>query len=74
MIKFPVKISKFGTVSLYVSFLILQFVNIAIYPLTAQRDCKKFDPVKRAKEIFTALDLNGEYSVLLSLYDFEWNL
>ena len=26
-----------------------------------QRDCKKFDPVKRAKEIFTALDLNGEH-------------
>ena len=27
------------------------------------RDCKKFDPVKRAKEIFTALDLNGQYSL-----------
>ena len=30
----------------------------------AQRDCKKFDPVKRAKEIFTALDLNGVKSFL----------
>ena len=25
-----------------------------------QRDCKKFDPVKRAKEIFNALDANGD--------------
>ena len=24
------------------------------------RDCKKFDPVKRAKEIFNALDANGD--------------
>ncbi|XP_023320309.1 S-modulin [Eurytemora carolleeae] len=28
-----------------------------------QRDCKKFDPSKRAKEIFSALDLNGDGSV-----------
>ena len=28
-----------------------------------QRDCKKFDPVKRAKEIFNALDANGDGSV-----------
>jgi len=28
-----------------------------------QRDCKKFDPVKRAKEIFTALDLNGDGAI-----------
>jgi len=28
-----------------------------------QRDCKKFDPVKRAKEIFNALDANGDSSV-----------
>ena len=35
-------------------------VSDNIFPET-QRDCKKFDPVKRAKEIFTALDLNGEH-------------
>ena len=28
-----------------------------------QRDCKKFDPVKRAKEIFNALDANSDGSV-----------
>ena len=27
------------------------------------RDCKKFDPVKRAKEIFNALDANGDGAV-----------
>ena len=27
------------------------------------RDCKKFDPVKRAKEIFNALDLNNDGAI-----------
>ena len=33
---------------------------IAEEALQPQRDCKKFDPVKRAKEIFNALDANND--------------
>ena len=32
-------------------------------PCTFFRDCKRFDPVKRAKEIFNALDANNDGTI-----------
>ena len=39
------------------------YYNSTVVYYTLCRDCKKFDPVKRAKEIFNALDLNNDGAI-----------